>query len=76
MAAPMMDSMNNKVQLALRGLISIDSLTGREQEEFLDGLAATLTKPNQEEDAFFAERERQGLGVGDDERCAADSAKP
>ncbi len=59
--------MTHRVRLALRGLISIDTLTGPEQELYFDQFAEALAKPDDQEDAFFAERERQGLGVGDED---------
>ena len=56
-----------KVEEALKGLIDIDDLTTAEQEEYLDGFDALLSKPSPVADAFFENRRMLGLGVGMDE---------
>jgi len=59
--------MTNRIDQALRGLISPDELDGDEQELFFDRFAEMMAVPSGAEEAFWAERERLGLGVGLDE---------
>jgi hypothetical protein len=59
--------MTNKVDQALEGQLSVDALDDAEQEEFFEGFAALTRKPSEREKAFFAARERLGLGVGLDD---------
>lgn len=59
--------MTNRIDHALKGLLSVDELDGDEQEEFFDRFAALAREPSEQAMAFFAERERLGLGVGMDD---------
>lgn len=56
-----------KIEEALRGLRSIDTLSGDQQEEFLDRLADQMHEPSPAQHAFWADRQRRGLGVGADD---------
>jgi hypothetical protein len=56
-----------RIEQALKGLLSIDDLDGDEQEEFMDRLGDQLRAPSSNADAFYADRNRRGLGVGMDE---------
>ncbi|HSV51918.1 MAG TPA: hypothetical protein VLJ57_07370 [Burkholderiaceae bacterium] len=55
-----------KVERALKGLESVDDLSDNEQEMFLDGLSSRMKTPGPDEDAFWADRQKRGLGVGMD----------
>ncbi len=57
----------SRIEQALRGLLAVDDLDGDEQEEFFDRFSVKMGESSPEEEAFFAERERLGLGVGLDE---------
>jgi hypothetical protein len=57
----------SRIERALRGLLAVDALGGDEQEEFFDRFAVEMRTPTAEEEQFWAERNRQGLGVGLDE---------
>ena len=56
-----------RIERALHGLMSPDDLTGEEQEEYFDRFADKMGEVSEGERAYFAERERRGLGVGMDE---------
>ena len=59
-----------KVERALGGLASVDALSGSEQELFLDRFADRMRVPQPAEHAFWADRQKRGLGVGLDEAGA------
>lgn len=60
--------MNARVKQALAGVLCAGELTGDEQEEFFEGLAAAMwAPPSAHEREFWADRERRGLGVGMDD---------
>lgn len=48
------------------GAINLSDLSLDQQEAFLDLLEALQDVPNEEEQAFFADRRLRGLGVGMD----------
>lgn len=54
----------SKIERALRGLLPPEELTDEEQEKYLDEFAVRMGQPGPGEEAFWAERERRGLGVG------------
>lgn len=56
-----------QIEEALRGLRSVDSLSGDQQESFLDRLGDQLHEPSPAQHAFWTDRQRRGLGVGLDE---------
>ncbi|MEO1019388.1 MAG: hypothetical protein AAFY56_17105 [Pseudomonadota bacterium] len=49
---------------ALEGGRSPDTLTGEEQEVYMEDLLATAADPTPEQQAFFKARKRAGLGIG------------
>ncbi len=57
-----------RVRRALSGRLDPDALTAEEQEVYVDELIDIASAPTSEQDAFFAQRRRRGLGVGKDER--------
>lgn len=59
----------SKIERALKGLepLALDALTETEQEAFFDALGASTDVPTAAENAFWADREQRGLGVGLDE---------
>ena len=63
-----------QIEEALRGLRSVDTLPGDQQEAFLDRLAEQLHEPSPAQHAFWADRQRRGLGVGLD--AAGNIVKP
>lgn len=56
-----------RIEQALKGLLSPDELSGEEQEEFLDRFAEQTLHPSEAENAYWAGRQRDGLGVGMDD---------
>jgi hypothetical protein len=56
-----------KVRHALNGKLAPDGLSGAEQEEFFDRFSELMWQASPEEEAFWAEQRRLGLGVGMDE---------
>jgi hypothetical protein len=56
-----------RIEQALKGLLGIDDLDGDEQEEFMDRLGDQLRAPSSNANAFYADRNRRGVGVGMDE---------
>jgi len=52
------------VRDALEGRRTPDELTGEEQELFIEELLQLASMPTPEQETFFAERERLGLGAG------------
>lgn len=57
-----------RVASALNGEISPGDLTGHEQEEFFDRFSDAMAHGSPAEDAFWADRQARGLGVGMDEQ--------
>ena len=49
---------------ALSGKLSPDALTAKEQEAYIEGVFDAARDGTAEQEAFFAERRRKGLGVG------------
>ena len=56
-----------KVEQTLKGLLAPVELNTQEQKEYFDQFAANLWEPSAKEDAFFADMQRRGVGVGMDE---------
>jgi hypothetical protein len=56
-----------RIEQALRGLLSPDELDTDEQDEFFDRYAEAMHAPSATADAFWADRNRRGLGVGMDD---------
>ena len=56
-----------KVDQALEGLISVDSLTGDEQEEYFERFDALLSAPSLIAEAFFKDQREHVGGFGMDE---------
>lgn len=56
-----------RVEEALQGLVAPMELTDDEQEKYFDRLGESYGEPSPTEDAFFAEMNRRGEGVGLDE---------
>jgi hypothetical protein len=54
----------DRIEAALDGRLSLDALTSDELAVWLDAFGAKMSKPTPEEEAFFAERRRRGVGVG------------
>ena len=54
------------IREALEGRRSPDSLTGEEQEVYVEDLLAAAAEPTPEQSAFFKARKAAGLGVGAD----------
>lgn len=52
------------VRAALAGEVSPDALTAEEQAVWFDKFHDAMTAPTPEEEVFFANRRKQGLGVG------------
>lgn len=52
---------------ALSGMTSPDDLSPEEQEVYFSDLSDSMWETSEEEEAFYAERRKQGLGVGLDE---------
>lgn len=65
-----------RVALALKGEISPDDLSGQEQEEFFDRFADLMVHGSPAEDAFWANQETRGLGVGMDEQGYMSYGRP
>lgn len=57
----------SRIEQALRGLLPLRELDGDEQEAFFDHFAEKMEQPSESEAAFYADREKRGLGVGLDE---------
>ncbi len=56
-----------RIQEALSAEISPDELSAEEGEVYLDEFMETLSQVTPEQEAFFADRRKKGLGVGMDE---------
>lgn len=54
----------DRIEAALVGRRSPDDLTSDEFAVWLEAFGAKMSKPTPEEEAFFAERRRRGLGIG------------
>jgi hypothetical protein len=70
------ENVNQRVEKALQGLISVDDLNGDEQEDYLDRFDESLSAPSPQMDAFFKDRQERGLGVGMDEAGNIIEQKP
>ncbi len=57
----------DRIDQALKGLLSPDDLTGEEQEDFFDRFADRMDEASPQEQQFWADRQARGLGVGMDE---------
>jgi hypothetical protein len=57
----------SRIEQALRGLLAPSELSDEEQEEYLDRLGDKMGEVSSEEAAFWADRDRRGLGVGLDD---------
>ena len=60
--------MNHRIDLALKGQLAPSTLTGAEQEIYLDRFEVSLLQPSEFEKQFFASRRRRGCGVGLDDQ--------
>lgn len=60
--------MTNRSSEALNGLPGPDELDDHEQEFFFDRFADKMRTASREEQDFWAERRRRGLGVGIDDQ--------
>lgn len=56
-----------RVEQALKGLVAPMDLTDDEQEQYFERFDELLSKPSPTANAFFKDRQEQGLGVGMDE---------
>lgn len=54
----------HQIRDALVGLVSPDELNAGEQEVFFDEFSNSMWEVTPEQEAFFSERKRAGLGVG------------
>lgn len=61
------DGVSERAKTALEAKISPDDLTEKEQEVWIELFATKMAKPGPNDKAFFAERQRKGLGAGLDE---------
>jgi len=59
-----------RIERALRGMMSVEDLSGDEQDEFFDKFADKMGDVSESERAYFAGREERGLGVGMDDAGA------
>lgn len=57
----------DRVRAALEGRFSLDDLSEDEQRLFYNLLDESFDRPTAEEEAFFARRRAEGLGIGLDE---------
>ena len=55
-----------KVERALRGLASVDSLSSSKRDSYFDHFADRMRAPQPAEHAFWTNRQKEGLGVGMD----------
>lgn len=62
----MSDPRRKHVDLALQGRIPIDRLSDAEADLYLEEFIGLLWEPTSEEERFFEDRRRRGLGVGID----------
>lgn len=65
-----------KISAVLAGEMQTRELTPEEKSVWLDRFTDLMGKPGPEEDAFFADRRRRGLGVGLDEKGNLVRAEP
>ncbi|WP_298918360.1 hypothetical protein [uncultured Algimonas sp.] len=60
----------SRVKRALRAELSVDDLSGREQAVYHEEFLEAMEIPSSEEEAFFADMRKRGVGVGMDEAGA------
>ncbi|WP_282026293.1 TA system antitoxin ParD family protein [Limimaricola cinnabarinus] len=65
-----------KISAVLAGEMQTRELTPEEKSVWLDRFTDLMGEPGPEEEAFFADRRRRGLGVGLDEEGNLVHAKP
>ena len=67
---------HTKISAVLAGEMQTRELTPEEKSVWLDRFSDLMGEPGPEEEAFFADRRRRGLGVGLDEKGDLVHAEP